>query len=97
MLGLFWLLVIVVCAVFAPLIAPHDPAAQDDTPFLGLSSVHLLGTDELGRDVFSRLVYASQVALQAAFATVSLALVVSLLLGLTAGYVGNKFESPMKP
>lgn len=90
--GLGWLVVIVVCAVFAPLIAPYDPASQDSSPFLGLSSAHLLGTDELGRDVFSRLVYASQVALQAAFTIVGLALVISLALGLTAGYLGNKFD-----
>ncbi|MHA4853704.1 MULTISPECIES: dipeptide/oligopeptide/nickel ABC transporter permease/ATP-binding protein [unclassified Rhodococcus (in: high G+C Gram-positive bacteria)] len=92
MLGLAWLIVIVACSIFAPLIAPHDPATQDSVPFLGPSSDHLLGTDELGRDVFSRLVYASQVALQAAFTIVGLALIIALALGLTAGYVGKKFD-----
>lgn len=92
MSGLAWLIVIVVCAIFAPLIAPYDPASQDSVPFMEPSSAHWLGTDELGRDVFSRMVYATQVALQAAFTIVGLALVVSLVLGLTAGYLGGRFD-----
>lgn len=90
--GLTWLTVIVVCAIFAPLVAPYDPAVQNAVPFLEPSSVHWLGTDELGRDVFSRMVYATRVALQAAFTIVGLALVVSLVLGLTAGYLGGRFD-----
>lgn len=92
MLGFTWLVVIVVCAVFAPLIAPYDPGEQSAAPFLPPSSEYWLGTDELGRDVFSRIVYATQVALQAAFTIVGLALAVSLLLGLTAGYRGKRFD-----
>ncbi|MER5628408.1 dipeptide/oligopeptide/nickel ABC transporter permease/ATP-binding protein [Streptosporangium sp. NPDC002544] len=89
MLGLAWVVIIVVVSAFAPLIASHDPAAQDAVPFEGPSFAHYLGTDDLGRDVFSRIVFASQVALRASFQIVGMALVVALVLGLVSGYAGK--------
>lgn len=91
-LGFTWLVLLVFCAVFAPLIATHDSAAQGAAPFLPPSSEYLLGTDNVGRDIFSRTVFASRVALQAAFTIVGLALIVALVLGLVAGYIGNKVD-----
>ncbi len=92
MIGLAWLAVMVLCAVFAPVIATHDPAAQGGEPFQGPSGAYLLGTDDLGRDVFSRVVYSAQVALRASFQIVGMALVVALVLGLVSGYVGKRLD-----
>lgn len=92
MMGFAWIMVIVVVGLFAPFIATHDPAAQLAEPFEGPSSAHFLGTDDLGRDVFSRLVYASQVALRASFQIVGMALVVALVLGLVSGYAGKSVD-----
>ena len=92
MVGLAWLAVMVLCAVFAPVIATHDPAAQGGEPFQGPSGAYLLGTDDLGRDVLSRVVYSAQVALRASFQIVGMALVVALVLGLVSGYVGKRLD-----
>jgi peptide/nickel transport system permease protein len=97
--GLFGLVVvggIVVLAIFAPYIAPYDPAAQDITNRLqGPSWDHLLGTDQLGRDILSRLIYGTRVALSVALPGVAAALVIGLLLGLVAGYVGRYTDNSL--
>ncbi len=85
----FFLLVI-----FAPLIAPYDYAEQDIPSMLqGPSSAHWLGTDHLGRDLWSRIVYGSRIALGVAVPAVSVALVGGLVLGLTAGYLGGVVDN----
>ncbi len=85
----FFLLVI-----FAPLIAPYDYAQQDIPSMLqGPSSAHPLGTDHLGRDLWSRIVYGSRIALGVAVPAVSVALVGGLVLGLTAGYLGGVVDN----
>jgi peptide/nickel transport system permease protein len=75
-----------VVAIFAPLIAPYDPLAQDFELFQPPSRDHLFGTDELGRDVFSRVVYGARLSLPLALLLVSLATVAGGLLGAVAGY-----------
>jgi peptide/nickel transport system permease protein len=77
-----WLLV----AIFAPLLAPHDPLGQEFTPLQHPSQAHLFGTDELGRDVLSRVIYGARLSLPLALLLVSLSLAVGLVLGLVAGY-----------
>jgi peptide/nickel transport system permease protein len=77
-----WLVV----AVFAPLIAPHDPLAQTFTPSQGPSGAHLFGTDELGRDVLSRVIYGARVSLPIALLLVGLAMTIGGLIGALAGY-----------
>jgi peptide/nickel transport system permease protein len=77
-------------AVFAPLIAPYDYARQQlergyETP----SKDFWLGTDEYGRDVFSRIVYGSRVSLAVGFLTVGIGLVLGVFIGVTAGYYGG--------
>ena len=86
-LGLTLVLILVILAVFADLIAPYDPAAIDiKSRFLSPGWPHLLGTDELGRDVFSRALYGGRVALKVAlFATVS-ALAIGTVFGFMAAY-----------
>jgi ABC-type dipeptide/oligopeptide/nickel transport system permease subunit len=76
----------IVVAVFAPLIAPHDPLAQTFTPAQAPSFSHLFGTDELGRDVFSRVVYGARVSPPIAILLVVLAATIGGLLGALAGY-----------
>jgi peptide/nickel transport system permease protein len=87
---------VVLAAVFAPLIAPYDPTAQDLLVRLrppawtsrGDAS-HLLGTDQLGRDVFSRLVYGARISLLVGVAAALLAGVIGAVVGLVAGYLGG--------
>ena len=76
----------IVVAVFAPLIAPHDPLAQSFTPAQSPSLHHLFGTDELGRDVLSRVIYGSRVSLPIAILLVALAGTIGGLVGALAGY-----------
>lgn len=92
--GAFFLMVIIACAVLAPLIAPYDP---DKTNLRQLfqpigSFGHWLGTDELGRDQLSRLMFGARVSLVAASLAVSIAVGVGLPLGLIAGYRGGWFD-----
>lgn len=77
----------VIVAIFAPLIAPYDPLHQNIPNLLAKPSWdHLLGTDRLGRDVFSRLLYASRYDLLLAVSGTALSLLLGTLLGLVAGY-----------
>jgi peptide/nickel transport system permease protein len=77
----------VLMALFAPLIAPYDPA---DTNFSAVlqapSSAHIMGTDDLGRDVFSRVVYGARASLEAGVLATMLAMIIAVPLGLFAGY-----------
>ena len=80
-------LAFVLIAIFAPVIAPFDPGASDFTAALkGPSSKHLLGTDELGRDILSRLIWSARVSIEAGVFSTLLALVVAVPIGLVAGY-----------
>ena len=76
----------IVIAVFAPLIAPHDPLAQTFTAAKGPSWSHPFGTDELGRDVFSRVISGSRVSLPIALVLVGLAMTIGSTVGAVAGY-----------
>jgi peptide/nickel transport system permease protein len=75
-----------VIAVFAPLIAPHNPLAQTFVPAQPPSRHNLFGTDELGRDVFSRVIFGSRASLPIALALVALAMTIGSLVGAVAGY-----------
>jgi peptide/nickel transport system permease protein len=77
-----WLVV----AIFAPLIAPHDPLAQTFAASQSPSGAHLFGTDELGRDVLSRVIYGSRVSVPIALLLVTLAALIGGLVGAIAGY-----------
>jgi len=84
-LGGAWILL----AIFVPLVAPYDPLAQSAQLFLGPSPSHLFGTDELGRDVFSRVLWASRLSLPLAFFLVAMAVAIGGVLGGLAGYFGG--------
>lgn len=91
--GLFGLLIVIaliIVLIFGPIIAPYDQAQQDISHRLeGPSSSHLLGTDYLGRDLLSRLLLGTRVALGTAFPAVLSALCAGLIIGLIAGYLGG--------
>ncbi len=80
-------------AIFGPLIAPYDPLDQNlAESFKGISFEHLLGTDNLGRDTLSRLIYGARISLGISVASVGLSLLVGIALGITAGYYGGRIE-----
>lgn len=82
--------VLVLAAVLAPLIAPHDPESIDSARLLrGPSLSHLFGADALGRDVFSRVLFAFRISLVVSAGSVGLALLIGVPLGLLAGYSGG--------
>ena len=96
LLGLGIVIALVVMAVFAPLLAPHDPAAQSLTarltpPFQ--SWTHPLGTDALGRDMLSRLIYGSRVSIVVGLAVVFLAGSFGIVCGLVSGYRGGRTDT----
>jgi len=85
--GLILVIVIVISAVLANFIAPYDPIALNILDRLQSPSAnHLLGTDQLGRDLFSRVLYGGQVALKVALISIAAALSIGVLLGMIAGF-----------
>ena len=93
-LGFFIVLGFVITVIFAPLLAPHHYTDQDIPNRLqGPSRQYLLGTDHIGRDLLSRLIYGSRIALGVALPSMALALAGGLTLGLLAGYVGGLADS----
>lgn len=95
-LGVFGLVVIsilAVFAVFAPLIAPYEPDAFVGARRLSPSPDHLFGTDGLGRDMFSRVVYGARISLTVGFAAVIFGTVVGTAIGILSGYVGGILDS----
>jgi peptide/nickel transport system permease protein len=95
-----FILFLIVLALFAPVIAPMDPLAQDllsaeapPTGFSGALPGFLLGTDDLGRDVLSRLIYGARIALTVAFVAASLAAILGTALGLAAGWYGGWIDA----
>ena len=87
LIGLCLVTLMVISALGAPIFAPYDPIQLNIMDRLqGPSVNHLLGTDQLGRDLFSRVLFGGQVALKVAFITIGLALIAGIVLGLIAGY-----------
>jgi peptide/nickel transport system permease protein len=92
--GLVVLLVVVVAAAVGPWLAPYGVNEQNLTARLtGPSTAHWFGTDELGRDVFSRVVYGARVSLQVGVVSVGLSLVAGTVIGLVAGYRGGWIDA----
>jgi peptide/nickel transport system permease protein len=88
--GLIVILIFVALAVFAPLIAPFDPAAQSWSAVRKApSALYWFGTDDVGRDVLSRVIFGTRASLLAGVISVGIALSIGVPLGLTAGYLGG--------
>ncbi|NLK00717.1 MAG: ABC transporter permease [Clostridia bacterium] len=93
-LGGIIVLILVLTAVFAPYIAPYDPIYSQDygNVLQPPGGNHILGTDNLGRDTFSRIVFGARLSIQAALISVGLAVVVGVPIGLITGYVGGFWD-----
>lgn len=90
MIGVVILLFFTVVAFLAPYISPYDPLEQSFIKsLLPPSKEHFFGTDEFGRDLFSRLLYGARISLQIGFISVTISLVIGVTLGLIAGYYGS--------
>ena len=88
--GLGFVAMIILAAIFAPLVAGHDPLAQDYMLVRqGPSSAHIFGTDELGRDIFARIVWGARASLLAGTLSVAIAMAIGVPFGLAAGYLGG--------
>lgn len=100
LLGLVMFLIVIFSAVFAPVVAPHDPqqqelAASKQPPAWveGGTADHLLGTDSLGRDVLSRIIYGSRVSITVGFLGVMMAFTLGMMIGLISGYKGGRTDN----
>jgi peptide/nickel transport system permease protein len=92
--GVLLLVLFVGCAILAPQLASQDPAQLDlGGRLLSPSHVHWFGTDELGRDIFSRTVYGARISLVVAVSVVSLSLAIGLAAGLAAGFYGGWIDT----
>jgi len=92
--GLFVILTIATIAVSAPLIAPYNPTAIDVYNVLSAPGTdHLLGTDELGRDVLSRMIWGSRVSLKVGFVAVGIAISIGIIIGALSGFYGGKTDA----
>ena len=89
-------LTFILVGIFGPYVAPHDPNKQELTAMMrapeGIGSSHVLGTDNLGRDIFSRVIHGSRVSLLIAFAVVFISGLIGITLGAVSGYFGGKVD-----
>jgi peptide/nickel transport system permease protein len=89
-------LIFILLGIFGPWLAPHDPNKQELTAMMkppqGMGGAHVLGTDNLGRDILSRIVYGARVSLLVAFAVVFVSGLIGVILGAISGYIGGKAD-----
>ncbi len=97
--GAWIVLFLILCALLAPVISHHDPYVQNTQERLALpawehggSSKHLLGTDDLGRDTFTRLLYGARISLTIGIISIGIAVSFGIVFGLLAGYFGRKTD-----
>ena len=91
--GLIVITLLIVVALFAPVISPYTPSEQNVFERLQAPSLnHIFGTDDLGRDVFTRMVFGARISLAVGFISVFIILVIGTLLGIISGYYGGKTD-----
>ena len=91
--GLVIVLSFFALSILTPVIAPYDPSAIDvDSILMPPSARHLFGTDDLGRDVFTRMLYGAGISLKVGFVAVGIATIIGVLLGSIAGYYGGVID-----
>ena len=93
LIGLITLTILVLAAIAAPLVVPFDPNAMDYEMIEAPSWTHPLGTDDLGRDLLSRLIYGTRISLFVGLSTVAISLVIGIVLGVVGGYMGGWFDA----
>jgi len=99
LVGLYIVAVLIICALFAPALAPYDPLIQNlDNRLIppvwaqGGSFAHILGTDDFGRDLLSRIIYGARISLMIGVVSVGISLFFGLIMGACAGYFGGKVD-----
>ncbi len=91
--GLVMVAIFVVCAVFAPWIVPYDPAHVDlPARLVGPTPAHWFGTDELGRDILSRIIFGARISMLVSISVVAASLFLGLIVGCIAGYYGGRVD-----
>lgn len=95
MIGLSLLLVVAAAGLFAPWVAHYDPNASGDDILAGVSAAHWFGTDDLGRDVFARVVHGARISLVVGPAAALVAALIGVPIGLAAGYVRGPLSTAM--
>jgi len=90
MIGLGIIIFLIIIAIFAPLVSPYNPIGRvKEESSLSPSIAHLFGTDLLGRDIFSRVIYGSRISLEVGVVAVGISVTIGLFFGAIAGYFGN--------
>ena len=93
-IGMVVIIIFILIAIFADQLAPYDYAAQDLTSmYLSPCAEHPLGTDNLGRDMLSRIIYGTRISLLIGFSSVGISLLIGTLLGCLAGFYGGKVDT----
>ncbi|MBP1912405.1 ABC transporter permease [Thermococcus stetteri] len=90
--GLIIILAVLLMAIFAPLIAPYNPTQSTEDVFKPPSGEHIMGTNRLGQDMFSRIVWGSRIVLYVVFIATILSMSIGIPLGLLSGYYGGKID-----
>ncbi len=93
LVGMIALAILTLAAIFAPILTPYDPNAQDFAMIGAPSWAHPLGTDDLGRDLLSRLIHGGRISLFVGTSTVLMALLAGIVLGVSAGYYGGWLDT----
>jgi len=92
LLGLAILLFFVLTAIFAPILAPYDPYKRVDRPILPPSSKYRLGTNDIGQDIFSELIYGTRVSLTIGFAAAFFTVIIGTIIGVVSGFLGGSVD-----
>ena len=94
LIGASILIFFIIIAIFAPIVATHDPRNADVTARLqGWSQEHYFGTDKVGRDIFSRIVYGSRISIKVGLVAMTFSISIGALLGILAGYYGGWIDN----
>jgi len=92
LLGLAILLFFLLTAIFAPILAPYDPYKRVDRPILAPSSKYILGTNDIGQDIFSELIYGTRVSLTIGFAAAFFTVIIGTIIGVVSGFLGGAVD-----
>jgi len=92
LLGLAMLLFFIFTAIFAPFLAPYDPYKRVDRPLKPPSNKYILGTNDIGQDIFSEMIYGTRVSLTIGFATAFFTVIIGTLIGVVSGFLGGAVD-----
>jgi len=92
LLGLAIILFFIFTAIFAPFLAPYDPYKRVDRPLKPPSNKYILGTNDIGQDIFSEMIYGTRVSLTIGFATAFFTVIIGTLIGVVSGFLGGAVD-----